>query len=106
MSNLNQNLIAGNWLAGASDVANINPSDLSDTIGHYAQADAGQLQLALDAAAAAQREWAGSGLERRYNVLMAIGNELIARCEELGTLLAREEGKTQPEGKGEVYRSG
>jgi aldehyde dehydrogenase (NAD+) len=37
---------------------------------------------------------------------MAIGNELIARCDELGTLLAREEGKTQPEGKGEVYRSG
>ena len=29
-----------------------------------------------------------------------------ARCDELGTLLAREEGKTQPEGKGEVYRSG
>ena len=106
MSNLNQNFIAGNWLAGASDVANINPSDLSDIIGHYAQADAGQLQLALDAAAAAQLEWAGSGLERRYNVLMAIGNELIARCEELGTLLAREEGKTQPEGKGEVYRAG
>jgi aldehyde dehydrogenase (NAD+) len=37
---------------------------------------------------------------------MAIGTELIARCEELGTLLAREEGKAQPEGKGEVYRSG
>ncbi|MBT8435340.1 MAG: aldehyde dehydrogenase family protein, partial [Gammaproteobacteria bacterium] len=35
-----------------------------------------------------------------------IGSELIDRCDELGTLLAREEGKTQPEGKGEVYRSG
>ncbi len=106
MSNLNQNFIAGEWLAGASEVANINPSDLSDTIGHYAQADSAQLQRALDAAQAAQREWAGAGIERRYNVLMAIGNELITRCDELGTLLAREEGKTQPEGKGEVYRSG
>ena len=106
MSNLNQNFIAGEWLAGASEIANINPSDLSDTIGQYAQADSAQLQRALDAAQAAQREWAGAGLERRYNVLMAIGNELIDRCEELGTLLAREEGKTQPEGKGEVYRSG
>ena len=71
-----------------------------------AQADGAQLQRALDAAAEAQREWANVGLERRYNALMAIGNELIARCDELGTLLAREEGKTQPEGKGEVYRSG
>src|SRR5210317_708566 len=106
MSNLNHNLIAGEWLAGADEIENINPSDLSDIIGRYAQADSAQLQRALDAAAVAQRAWAGAGLERRYNVLMAIGNELIARCEELGTLLAREEGKTQPEGKGEVYRAG
>ncbi len=106
MSNLNQNFIAGEWLAGPTEIANINPSDLSDTIGHYAQASSAQLQRALDAAEVAQREWGQVGIERRYNVLMAIGNELIARCEELGTLLAREEGKTQPEGKGEIYRSG
>ena len=106
MSNLNHNFIAGEWLAGATEIANVNPSDLSDTIGHYAQADAAQLQRALDAAQDAQRDWAKAGLERRYNVLMAIGNELMARCDELGTLLAREEGKTQPEGKGEVFRSG
>ena len=106
MSNLNQNFIAGDWLAGASEIANVNPSDLSDTIGHYAQADSAQLQRALDAAESAQHEWSAAGIERKYSVLMAIGNELIARCEELGTLLAREEGKTQPEGKGEVYRSG
>ena len=106
MSDLNQNFIAGDWLAGASEITNVNPSDLSDTIGHYAQADSAQLQRALDAAQSAQREWSATGIENKYSVLMAIGNELIARCEELGTLLAREEGKTQPEGKGEVYRSG
>jgi len=106
MSNLNHNFIAGEWLAGASEIDNINPSDLSDTIGQFAQADNAELQLALDAAQSAQSEWGAAGLERRYNVLMAIGTELIARCEELGTLLAREEGKPQAEGKGEVYRSG
>jgi hypothetical protein len=88
MSNPNQNFIAGEWLAGVGEIDNVNPSDLSDTIGRYAQADDAQLQRALDAAETAQREWAKAGLERRYNVLMAIGNELIARCEELGTLLA------------------
>lgn len=45
-------------------------------------------------------------MERKQAVLMAIGNELIARCEELGTLLSREEGKPFAEGKGEVYRAG
>jgi aldehyde dehydrogenase (NAD+) len=106
MPDITQNFIAGEWLAGASEIANINPSDLSDTIGHYAQADAAQLQRALDAAAEAQREWAGAGLERRYSALMAIGNELIARAGELGEMLSREEGKTRAEGKGEVFRSG
>ena len=106
MSETTHNYIAGEWLAGASEIANLNPSDLSDTIGHYAQADAAQLQRALDAADSAQREWATTGLEKRYAVLMAIGDELIARSEEIGRLLSREEGKTLAEGKGEVYRSG
>ena len=106
MSNVNHNFIAGEWLAGASEIANINPSDISDTIGMFAQADTTQLQRALESANSAQIEWAKTGLEKRYTVLMNIGNELIANCEELGALLAREEGKTQPEGKGEIYRSG
>jgi acyl-CoA reductase-like NAD-dependent aldehyde dehydrogenase len=102
----NYNFIAGEWLAGTREIANINPSDLSDTIGMYAQADSAQLQRALEAANDAQKEWAKTGLEKRYSTLMNIGNELIANCEKLGTLLAREEGKTRAEGKGEVYRSG
>ena len=106
MAEANHNFIAGEWVAGASEIANINPSDLSDTLGMFAQADSAQLQHALEAAKQAQVEWAKVGLEKRYSILMNIGNELIANCEELGTLLAREEGKTQPEGKGEVYRSG
>ena len=106
MAEVNHNYIAGEWVAGAGEIANINPSDLSDTIGMYAQADSVQLQRALGSAREAQIEWGRSGLEKRYTALMNIGNELIANCEELGTLLAREEGKTQPEGKGEVYRSG
>ena len=38
MTNLQQNFIAGEWLGGADEIANLNPSDLSDTIGMYAQA--------------------------------------------------------------------
>ena len=35
-----------------------------------------------------------------------IGDEILARCRELGELLSREEGKTLPEGIGEVARAG
>ncbi|KZL16219.1 aldehyde dehydrogenase family protein [Pseudovibrio sp. Ad26] len=100
------NLIAGNWTAGTSEVENRNPSDLSDLVGLFAQASADQLEATLDQARIAQAEWAAYGIERKYNVLNAIGTEMMARAEELGTLLSREEGKPLAEGKGEVYRAG
>ncbi|PVA11109.1 aldehyde dehydrogenase family protein [Pelagivirga sediminicola] len=103
---ISENYIAGAWLDGPDHVANVNPSDLSDIIGHYAQAGADQLDLALDAARRAQAEWAAYPLERKQAVLNAIGTELMARAEELGTLLSREEGKPLAEGRGEVFRAG
>ena len=101
-----QNFIAGQWVDSNSEIENRNPSDISDVIGLYAQASADQLQNAVQTARAAQAEWAQTGPEKRYNVLMEIGNELIARFAELGKLLSREEGKPLAEGKGEVYRAG
>lgn len=37
---------------------------------------------------------------------MAIGTELMARAGEIGTLIAREEGKPLAEARGEAYRAG
>ena len=101
-----RNFIAGTWCDGEAEIENRNPSDLSDLIGHYAQASARQLDDAIAAARTAQAEWAKTGPERRQTVLQAIGEELIARSAELGELLSREEGKPLVEGKGEVYRAG
>ncbi|WPC03814.1 aldehyde dehydrogenase family protein [Pseudomonas benzenivorans] len=101
-----RNYINGEWVTGSSSLANISPANVQDVLGHYAQADAGQVEQALAAARAGQAQWQQSGLEQRYQVLMAIGDELIARKAELGEQLAREEGKTLAEGMGEVYRSG
>ena len=103
---MGQNYIAGAWRKGQSDIANINPSDTSDIIGHFAQASTADLEEAIQAAKDAQKIWANTGIEARYNALMAIGNELMTRAEELGRLLSREEGKPLAEGKGEVYRAG
>lgn len=106
MSDAQKNFIAGEWLDGPETIENRNPSDISDLVGHFAQASAAQLDDAIASAQAAQRLWADYGLERKQAVLMNIGNELIARAEELGTLLSREEGKPLAEGKGEVFRAG
>lgn len=103
---LNKNYIAGEWVGSDHQVENINPSDLSDCIGHFAQADTRQLNTAVDAAAGALEAWRQVGLEARQSALNAIGEEMMRRAGELGELLSREEGKTLAEGKGEVFRAG
>lgn len=106
MTQKHDNLIGGQWLAGDSYSPNINPSNLADVIGDYTQASAAQLDAAVHAARAAFPAWSVSGIQARADALDKIGNEILARREELGTLLAREEGKTKPEGIGEAARAG
>ena len=103
---MHKNYIAGEWVAGETAIENRNPSDVTDIIGSYAQASTAQLDTAFDAARAAQKIWSRTGLEARQAILMQIGNALMARADELGELLSREEGKPRAEGRGEVYRAG
>ncbi|UNG16658.1 aldehyde dehydrogenase family protein [Stutzerimonas zhaodongensis] len=100
------NYIDGQWVAGKNYQANINPSNLSDVIGEYAQADASQVEAAIAAARKAFPAWSTSGIQARADALEKVGLEILARREELGNLLAREEGKTLPEAIGEVSRAG
>ena len=100
------NLINGQWVAGAAYTPNINPSNIADVIGEYTQASAQQLDQAVAAARAAFPAWTTGGIQARSDALDKIGNEILARKEELGTLLSREEGKTKPEGIGEAARAG
>ncbi|GEN24058.1 aldehyde dehydrogenase [Halomonas cupida] len=105
MSHVHALYIDDTWVAGKDSITNVNPSDTSDVVGTYAQASVEQVGQAIAAARRGFTEWRQSSLESRYSVLMAISDELIARKEELGELLCREEGKTRVEGVGEVYRS-
>ena len=106
MTQQHDNLIGGHWLAGTGYTPNVNPSDLSDVIGEYTQASAEQLDAAVQAARAAFPAWSVSSIQARADALDKIGTEILARREELGTLLAREEGKTKAEGIGEAARAG
>lgn len=105
MLKVRSNLIGGEWVEARNSVVNINPSDISDEIGHYAQAGTDDVSHAIEAARLGT-EWGRAPIERRYKVLMAIGRELIARSAEIGELVSREEGKPRAEGIGEVYRAG
>ena len=103
---LHSNFIAGEWVEGAGVTRDINPSDVSDVVGEYAQADAQQTDRAIAAARAAAPGWAAFNVQARADLRDRIGTEILARKDELGTLLSREEGKTLPEGTGEVVRAG
>ncbi len=99
-----QNLIGGEWVgADASD--NVNPSNTGDVIGRYASGSAADVADAVAAAKSAFPAWARSGVLERHTILRKTSDEILARKEELGTLLAREEGKTLPEAIGEVVRA-
>ena len=97
MSVLHRNFVAGEWVEGASVNPNINPSDTNDVVGEYAQADAAQTQAAIQAAKAAFPAWSRTTPQERHDVLLRASIEILARRDELGRLLAREEGKTLPE---------
>ncbi|HVL56633.1 MAG TPA: aldehyde dehydrogenase family protein [Burkholderiaceae bacterium] len=103
---MRNNFVAGEWIAGERSVPNVNPSDTSDVIDHYASADAALVDRAVAAAREAFSRWSVSTPQQRFDALDAIGTEILARRAELGDLLAREEGKTLPEGIGEVARAG
>ena len=102
---MQNNLIAGAWVEGSDSVDNINPSDLDDVIDSYARADAAQVNEAVAAAKAAFPAWSTGPIQARATMLAAVASEIMARKEELGELLSREEGKTRPEGIGEVMRA-
>ncbi|NPU69158.1 aldehyde dehydrogenase family protein [Bradyrhizobium sp. 83012] len=106
MNAILKNFIAGEWVDGSGVTRNINPSNTNDVVGEYAKADKAQTEKAIAAAKAAFPAWSRSTPQERYDALNKISAEILSRKEELGRLLAREEGKTLPEGIGEVARAG
>jgi len=102
-----RNYINGEWVeSAASPLVDVNPSNVDDIVGSYAAADATQARRAVEAARAASAAWARSSIQERADLLDAVGSRILARAQEIGRLLAREEGKTLKEGVGEAMRAG
>jgi aldehyde dehydrogenase (NAD+) len=103
---LKPHLIGGAWVAGSEGQDDVNPSDLSDVVGVYGRADRALAEQAIAAAKAAFPAWSRSTPQQRFDLLDATGDEILKRKEELGELLAREEGKPLADGIGEAGRAG
>jgi aldehyde dehydrogenase (NAD+) len=103
---LHENFIAGEWIKGDKVTRNINPSNTDDVIGEYTQASVADVERAVASARAAFPAWSRTTPQERHDVLKRVGDEILARKDELGKLLSREEGKTLPEGIGETIRAG
>ncbi len=82
------------------------PSNTNDVVGEYSQGTVEDLNNAVAAAKVAFPAWSRSTPQERYDILKKASDEILARKEELGRLLSREEGKTLPEGIGEATRAG
>jgi aldehyde dehydrogenase (NAD+) len=99
-------VIAGVAVSGQEERPDVNPSDLSDVVAVASIAGPEVAQAAVAAAAGALPAWSHATPWQRAEVLDRAGSEVMARADELGDLLAREEGKTYPEARAEVVRAG
>jgi alpha-ketoglutaric semialdehyde dehydrogenase len=100
-----KNFINGAWIEGSGVTVDINPSDVSDIVGEYTQADKAQTEEAIAAAKAALPAWSMTTPQQRADALEMIGVELLARKDEIGRMLAREEGKPLGNGVAETTRA-
>jgi aldehyde dehydrogenase (NAD+) len=98
--------INGEWVRGETALDSLNPSDTRDIVARAPSDDGTAMNEAVKAAQAALPGWSNASPEVRSDVLDKVGATLLARKDELGRLLSREEGKTLAEGIGEVARAG
>lgn len=101
------NHIAGRWQPSASGDTrpNVNPADLDDVIGDFAESVTADVRAAVDAAEAAQVGWDATGPIERAKVLTRAARLIEERIDLFAAAITREQGKRLSEARGEVTRS-
>jgi aldehyde dehydrogenase (NAD+) len=104
---LSGSYVDGRWVAPADGeyVDDVNPSDTNDVVGRFLRSDRSLLDVAVAAAGAAAPAWWAASPQRRADLLEGVAGRLFSRVDELGDLLAREEGKPRADARGEVLRA-
>ncbi|WP_226042870.1 aldehyde dehydrogenase family protein [Natrinema sp. DC36] len=107
MTETYNNYVGGEWIESTAGetFAVRNPADSDEIVGHFQASTTADAEEAIDAAVAAQDEWANMPSPERGAVLNSTAKRLEARKEEATETLVREEGKTYSEASGEVQRA-
>jgi alpha-ketoglutaric semialdehyde dehydrogenase len=100
------NLIDGQPVDSSDRTSDINPSNVSDVVGEFARATPDDVARAIASARQAFKKWSLSTPQERFDILDRAGTEILARKEELGRQLSREQGKPLADGIGEAGRAG
>ena len=93
--------IGGEERAGSSTFDVVNPAT-DEVLVAVANATAADAVTALDAACAAQSDWAATPARERGEILRTVFEAIIDRAEDFATLMTCEMGKVLPESMGEV----
>src|SRR5690349_22935320 len=100
------NVIDGRPVESKDRTPNINPSNIQDVVGEFARGSTADVQAAIAAARKAFSKWSRSTPQERFDVLDRAATEILARKDELGRLLSREQGKPLGDAVGEAARAG
>jgi acyl-CoA reductase-like NAD-dependent aldehyde dehydrogenase len=101
-----RSLIDGDWRSGSgAEQTTVNPARPDETLAAFRAATEADADAAVAAAHRAAPGWADTPMHERAQILRRAADLLDARAETVGAELTREEGKTLPEGIGEVRRA-
>ena len=94
-------LIAGEWVAGASQADVINPAT-GEVVARAADLGVDEMRRAIDAAYAAGPAWASKTAKDRADILMRWHDLMMENQEDLARILTAEMGKPIVESRGEI----
>ncbi|ASN40416.1 aldehyde dehydrogenase family protein [Paeniglutamicibacter terrestris] len=99
-------LINGQWIEGSGkELESSSPANPSTVVAAGGTATEADVRTAMAAARAAAADWAATPMAERGSYLARAAGIIINNADAWGHELAREEGKTAVEGKGEVLRA-
>ncbi|MEP6493250.1 MAG: aldehyde dehydrogenase family protein [bacterium] len=100
------NFIDGRAVESTDTSTDLNPSNTKDVVGEFARGTTADLDQAIASARQAFKKWSRTTPQERFDILDRAGTEILARKDELGRLLSREQGKPLADGIGEAARAG
>ncbi|WP_447925085.1 CoA-acylating methylmalonate-semialdehyde dehydrogenase [Georgenia muralis] len=98
----------GHWIAGAEITTGrtqpVHDPATGEVIARLVLGDAGTVDEAVRAAAAAQEAWGRTSLARRTEVMFRFRELVVRHEDELAEIISREHGKTVADARGEIAR--